>query len=258
MGPKKGYAHQEDELVTVTVLNDMLEQQKSFFKELMELQEKNFKTFIGLVMDSTSKRVDDLVKTVCEFKHSLEFTQAETESIKAANVLNQAAAQSSTLLLGQLQAALDKLSSKGDYLENQSRRNNILVDGIEDSKSESWQDTEIKLKKMMSDKLDLDSKLIEVERAHRIGTFLPDGRPRAIVAKLLRYKDKEEILKRAKRLKGSKIFINEDFSEKVRLKRKELFPLLLEERKKGNIAYLKYDQLISHPPSRKPVVSEDL
>ena len=45
-------------------------------------------------------------------------------------------------------------------------------------------------------------------------------------------------MKRAKTLKGSKSFINEDFSEKVRLKRKELFPLLLEERKKKETLHI--------------------
>lgn len=71
-----------------------------------------------------------------------------------------------------------------------------------------------------------------MEMAHRNGTFFPDGRPRSIVVKLLRYKDKKEILRRAKCLKETNIFINEDFSEKVRLKRKELPPGLIEERKK--------------------------
>lgn len=61
-----------------------------------------------------------------------------------------------------------------------------------------------------------------MERAHRTGK--PDGgdRPRPIVVKLLRYKDIEAILQRAKSLRGTKIFINEDFTDTVRQKRKDL------------------------------------
>lgn len=35
-----------------------------------------------------------------------------------------------------------------------------------------------------------------------------------MIVKLLHYKDKEKILKQAKKLKGTKFFINEDFSER--------------------------------------------
>ncbi|XP_035665329.1 uncharacterized protein LOC118408618 [Branchiostoma floridae] len=87
-----------------------------------------------------------------------------------------------------------------------------------------------------------------MERAHRNGRFQPDARPRAIVVKLLRFKDKETILQRARYLKGSHIFINEDFSEAVRQKREELIPEMKAARERGNVAYLRYDRLIVHPP----------
>ncbi|KAJ8250918.1 hypothetical protein GJAV_G00214750 [Gymnothorax javanicus] len=123
-----------------------------------------------------------------------------------------------------------------DHIENQTRRNNILINGIKDDKTESWHDTEVKAKKFLADHFKMDPKLIEVERAHRNGTFQPDGRPRTMTVKLLRFKDKEEILRRAKCLKGTKFFIHEDFSERMRSKRKELLPRLKEERMK-----VKYD-----------------
>lgn len=56
------------------------------------------------------------------------------------------------------------------------------------------------------------------------GTNMKGGRPRKIVVKLLRIKDRELNLSSAKKLKGTKIYINEDFSEAVQLRRKELWP----------------------------------
>ena len=45
---------------------------------------------------------------------------------------------------------------------------------------------------------------IEIERAHRLGRKHDDGKPRPIVAKFLRYQDKEFIRKSANLLKDLK------------------------------------------------------
>ena len=67
--------------------------------------------------------------------------------------------------------------------------------------------------------------------------------------KFLRFKDKLAVLEKAKRLKGSFVFINEGFSDAVRQRRKELLPAMKAARERGDIAYLRYDKLIVHPPS---------
>ena len=63
--------------------------------------------------------------------------------------------------------------------------------------------------------MNLDDAKIEIERAHRIGkpdTNRPKQRP--TIVKLLRFKDREEILQNAKSLKGSNLFIRENRSPK--------------------------------------------
>ena len=55
------------------------------------------------------------------------------------------------------------------------------------------------------------------------------------------------MLAKANKLKGTNIFINEDFTEAVRLKRKELLPKLMEARKKGLFAVLRHDKLTVRP-----------
>ena len=47
--------------------------------------------------------------------------------------------------------------------------------------------------------------------------------------------------------KGTNMFVREDFSEKILAKRKELLPKMHEERRKGNIAFLRYDKLVTYP-----------
>ena len=70
---------------------------------------------------------------------------------------------------------------------------------------------------------------------------------RQIVAKFQNLKTKEAILKNKKYLKGTNMFVREDFSEKILAKRKELLPKMHEERRKGNFAFLRYDKLVTYP-----------
>ena len=63
---------------------------------------------------------------------------------------------------------------------------------------------------MLKEWLDIEN--VEIERAHRAGRKNRKN-PRRIVYKLLRFKDKQNILREAKLLKGTDIFINEDYCQ---------------------------------------------
>ena len=67
-----------------------------------------------------------------------------------------------------------------------------------------------------------------------------------IVVKFLRFKDKVAVLERTKNLRGTYIFLNEDYPEAVRQKRKELIPAMKAARARENIAYIRYDRLSVH------------
>ena len=88
--------------------------------------------------------------------------------------------------------AQDKLTE----LEDRSRRKNIRIDGIKETKGETWNDSEEKVQDMLAQKLGLDG--IEIERAHRVKRNNIDSntnRPRIIVVKLLLFKGKEKYFK---------------------------------------------------------------
>ena len=61
-----------------------------------------------------------------------------------------------------------------------------------------------------------------------------------IVCKLLRFKNKQNILRKAKLLKGTSIFINEDCCQDTVQYRKELWEEVKVLRSQRKIAYLKY------------------
>ena len=70
--------------------------------------------------------------------------------------------------LREVQAQVDFNCHKIEYLENQSRRNNIRIDGIPEEPDETWEDPESKAKVALESKLNLPFK-VEIERAHRTG-----------------------------------------------------------------------------------------
>lgn len=80
---------------------------------------------------------------------------------------------------------------------------------------------EEKVRKLFSEKLHLDHLKMELDWAHRTGKPMSSSeRPRPTVVRFLRLKDKLSVLDKAKKFKGSGIFINEDFPEAIRQRRK--------------------------------------
>ena len=62
-----------------------------------------------------------------------------------------------------------------------------------------------------------------IERAHRTKRNYKDKRPRSMVLRLANFKDKSIILENANKLKGSDVYINEDFSRETTELRKKLW-----------------------------------
>ena len=82
------------------------------------------KSLFHSVISSVTTRVDDQLKTVTEIKKSLEFTQKNIENLDiVATKLEDAEGK-----IGSHQKNLDEQSSKMEYLENQSRRNNSSLE----------------------------------------------------------------------------------------------------------------------------------
>lgn len=252
--PAKGRtaeAKVDDDYVTATQVTELLKQQKEMFSALLQQQQDTFKGFVNIIMETTNSRLDVLTRELHDIKTSLQFTQKDVDDIKTEKAKQMERCNSLQSDVFKLCESMLTITGKMEYLEGQSRRNNLIIDGIDESPGENWTETEEKVEKVLKDKLQMQ-KSVEIERAHRTGK--PGGRekPRPIVVKLLRHKDKSDILQRAKLLKGSKIYINEDFTDAVRNKRKELMPELRAARARGDIAFIRHDKLIIHPKTSTP------
>lgn len=140
-----------------------------------------------------------------------------------------------------LKIKVTKLEEEVEHLKKEKKNNNIVLFGLEEGEKSF---TQLLDKIKMSFKADLHINIEEweVNKMYRLGKINKHDKPRPILLSLVSAWKKSEIMANKKNLKD--LYVKDDFSKEVMEKRKELFPQLEEERKKGNIAYLKYDKLI--------------
>ena len=84
---------------------------------------------------------------------------------------------------------------------------------------------------------------IEIERAHRLGRKHDDEKPRPIVAKFLRYQDREFICKSAYLFKGTRFGIAEQFPKEIAETRRKLYPIMKKAKEDGSAIKLIKDEL---------------
>lgn len=219
----------------------------NILREMMSAQERVFRNIMETLMNSTISRVDALTKDVAKIEAGINLSRSDSDQIKDELKANQQVLSQLKESLEFSQVELDQcktvvqenlnnniksdvsmLKDKTTYLENQSRRKNIRVDGITEEADETWEATECKVKKILKEKLNL-TEVPRIERAHRTGRLRnPDGshraKPRTVVCKLYDWKVKETILKAARTVRPPGLFVNEDYAEATVMRRKELLP----------------------------------
>lgn len=82
-----------------------------------------------------------------------------------------------------------------------------------------------------------------LEPAHRVGPRR-EGKPRPIVARFLRYSDREAVIRNGRKLRGTNIFVNEDLCAASQAIKSSQFPLLKQARAQGKIAFFRHTKLI--------------
>ena len=220
----------------------------SIVKQLMAQQESAFKSIVESLMKATTLRVDNLVKEVAELKYSLEYSQKDIASQQTVLDKNIVEIQSITGELSNVKMSLDAYCNKTTDLENRSRRNNIRIIGIPEKRNETWEESEVMVKAALTEKLVLAQEP-RIERAHRVGkpTQLNGSAretPRHIVCRLYDWKEKQSILKQARIIKPSGLYVHEDVAEATMAKRREQMPRLRQAKQEGKIAYFVLDKLV--------------
>ena len=237
-------------MADVTISEDRLKTlMKEIFKEEFEKQQKNLLNLISGNFDITMTEIKKVQRDINELEASLEHTETVLEEKVAKAEKKVQKLQEQIIELWDYQVDPERLEHterKIVDLEDRSRRNSLCIDGISDKENETWDECKQEVQSLIKDKLGIAENIL-IERAQRIkkkGNSDNPGKPRTIVCRFLDYKDKTNILKNAKKLKGKNIFINEDFSHETMELRKELWEKVKKHRDEGKIAYLQYRTVV--------------
>jgi hypothetical protein len=117
------------------------------------------------------------------------------------------------------------IKKKMDYLEAYSRRENLIFTGIPEIQDE---DTEQVWRSFLSRELSMHG---EFQRIHRLGKKRTTTRP--IIARFLRYSDREKVAGNAFRLKGTNKFVFPDFPKEIQESRKRQLHKLKKAKQEG-------------------------
>lgn len=102
----------EDELVSLSTIYDLLDEQQHYYQELIQQQERNYRAFLQMLMDSSSSRMDSLVREMQDLRNCLQKTKAELADVKKQGVQNSKRAECLAEGLVMVRGALDGLSIK--------------------------------------------------------------------------------------------------------------------------------------------------
>ena len=177
---------------------------KEIFQEEFKKQAENITNLIGGNFKLTMQEIHGLENEVNDLRKSLEFTQNNLEEKVDIVEKRMEKLESDIQEIYEYQIDPKYVQDKLTELEDRSRRINIRIDGIKETKGETWNDCEEKV-------------LILIEM------------------KLLRFKGKTKIFQNANKLKGQNIFINNDFSKATLELRKDLMVEIKKLRELGKL-----------------------
>ena len=237
---------------------------KKVFEDEFRKQEQNLVKIISGNLEITVQEIKSLKNEMNELKKSMKFTQNNLEERVNSIEENMCSVKEDLKEIDKYQIdpdyvndSLTDVRNNLTELEDRSRRNNILIDGIAEEPGETWEKCERKVQRLLSEELDIND--VVIERAHRVRAYSHEKknskklRSRTIVCKLLSFVDKAIILKNSHRLRGTTYYVNEDFSKEKLAYQKELWEKVKALRKEGKIAYLNYKSIVVKERNDPPV-----
>lgn len=212
------------------------------FKLLLESQERTFRSALDVVTKQFQARISSMEGTISELTKSLEFTQAEVLDLKReADHLKKSNSDSQAKIQDYIMKTND-LEKRFNYQEDYSRRNNLRISGLEEPQNnETWEQTTTRVSELFINKLQLPA--MNLERAHRVGPA-SSSRPRTVVVRFERFGDRETVIRNARKLKGTGVYINEDLCAASQAIKQSQIPLMKQARLQGKVAYFRNTKLI--------------
>lgn len=98
--------------MSLSTVYDLLDEQQHFYKELVQQQERNYRAFLQMLMDSASGRMDSLVREMQDLRNCLQRTKTELAEVRKEGVQNRKRTECLAEGLVMVRGALDGISIK--------------------------------------------------------------------------------------------------------------------------------------------------
>jgi hypothetical protein len=187
-------------------------------------------------------------KEVQELKVSVTFKQSEMDVLKTEvknmkegikHIANNSTQRTHVCDSGKIQSENQVLSQKIENLENYSRRNNIVIEGLREPERENPHQAAAFIFHA------LHMPIPSYERCHRLGKPSPH-KPRPLIIRLTHFRDKVSMFRNTVQLSGNAkgLRFADDLAHETKKKQTELFPALMYAKKLDKKARFVNDKIL--------------
>jgi len=187
---------------------------------------------------------DDIYAVLMEVKLELKTTREEVTNFK--NELSKSISKLEEENR-ELRTQLNILNNKIEKAESNSRRKNVIIQGIEQNEEETYKEREDKIRKFMETELKMDTEQVQevrIERMSRLYNY--KGKTKPILVEFGSVRERNEVLRLGRtEIKDRKEkWVREDNTKYEREQRKILYPFLKMAYEQGSKARIEGDKLI--------------
>lgn len=191
-------------------------------------------------METTfNDKLSNIQQDMQEVKSAVNNVQQEVKALNEKIYELEIENESLSLRNSHLTRQLEMMQKTTEQLDARSRRNNIIIHGVPRQSEETGKMCEEAVRDVIRQKLKITDN-VQLEDARRLGQS--DNAPIAVT--FLRHQDKVKVMSERRQLKGSNIFLNDDYTKSVREKRKELRKEMNDLKKRGHSVRMVYDRLV--------------
>jgi hypothetical protein len=204
-----------------------------WLKNLLDANTATLKSHIDMSISSLQESMSLIRAEITTMKLKVDSTDRSTEQTNAKCVALEAELASVRADNKQMRAELNNCQKKLNDMENESRKTNLILDGLLDDENESKNSLLLKIHDTLSLMEVPNVYAIKIDKAYRIGKK-PGNKPRPVLIRFCYTPDKETVWSLRKNLKGTNIYLREDFSPQTMQYRNSLVPILKKAKETGH------------------------
>ncbi|CAB4008851.1 Hypothetical predicted protein [Paramuricea clavata] len=185
-------------------------------------------------LEDTNQRRKRKHNDVKQMKDSTEFVHAEVNELKDEDEKTKRSDEENRRKIHELEDTNRRLQESVVDLKPRSMRDNLLFFNV---KKDEKENTTEKIYDILEQNLEIfyARSKVKIDCSHRVGRKrVSQRKPRAIVVKFNYFQDREQVRQNARKLKGSRIGIAEQFPEEIEKIRQTLHPEMKKAKAQGH------------------------